>query len=148
MDAFTDLLEGPGGFGLGRLLGRLPRVAVALAGRADADLLLVGTVAAVAAVTAGAHVVDRLRGGGKKEQTINTQTVLGFTPFFLPHSSVCPYLKQQPVNLLADFLYVRVHDLPAVVRWRGKDIFVHGTPETTGRRVTEPARHPDICLQN
>lgn len=58
MDAFADFLEGPGGFGLCRLLGRLPRVAVALTGRADADLLLMGTVAAVAA---GAHVVDRLR---------------------------------------------------------------------------------------
>lgn len=58
MDAFADFLECPGGFGLGRLFGRLPRVTVALTGRADADLLLMGTVAAV---TAGAYVVDRLR---------------------------------------------------------------------------------------
>lgn len=137
MDSFTDLLEGPGGFGLGRLLGRLPRVAVALAGRADADLLLVGTVAAV---TAGAHVVDRLQGGGgKKSSRRSIHKRCKDSHLFLPQSSVCPYLKQQPVNLLADFLYVRVHDLPAVVRCRGKDIFVHGTPETTGRRVTEPA---------
>lgn len=131
MDAFTNFLEGPGGFGLGRLLGRL---AVALAGRADADLLLVGTVAAVAT---GAHVVDWLR-GEEKEKNINIQTVLGFTPF-LPQLSVSPYLKQQPVDLLTDFLDVRVHDLPAVVRWRGKDIFVHGTPEKRGRNVTKPA---------
>lgn len=61
VDPFTDLLERPGGFGFAGLLCRLPGVPVALARGADAHQLLVGTVAAVAAITAGSHVVDRLK---------------------------------------------------------------------------------------
>ena len=63
VDPFTNLLECPGRLGLARLLrcDPLGHVPVALSGRADAHKLLVRTVAAVATITAGACIVDRLR---------------------------------------------------------------------------------------
>lgn len=63
MDPFANLLECPGGLGLARFFCCPSCIPIALAGRADAHLLFVGTVASVAAVTAGAHVMDGLSRG-------------------------------------------------------------------------------------
>lgn len=43
---------------------------------------------------------------------------------------VCTYLKQQPVDLFADFLDVWIHDLPSMESRCCKNIFIHRTPET------------------
>lgn len=104
VDPFTNFLERPGRLGLARLLGCLPcrDVPVALAGRADAHQLLMGTVAAMAAITAGAHVVDRLKG----EKTVTGTDKCGYGNVLTGGSSVCTYLKQQPVDLFANFLDV------------------------------------------
>lgn len=64
VNPFTNLLERPGRFSLARLLHCLPccDVTIALTWWADAHQLLMGTIAAMATVTTGAHVVDRLEG--------------------------------------------------------------------------------------
>lgn len=90
MDPFTNLLERPGRLGLARLLRCVPHrvVPVALAGRADAHLLLVGTIAAVATVTAGAHVVDRL----KREKIVTETDKCMYESVYLSWRLVCVYI--------------------------------------------------------
>lgn len=88
VDPFTNLLERPGRLGLACLLRCLPCVPVALARRADAHQLLMGTIAAMAAITAGAHVVDRL-----KTEKIVTETDKCWyeNVNLMPESSVCAH---------------------------------------------------------
>lgn len=71
VDPFTNLLERPGRLGPARLFRGLSHNPVAFAGRADAHQLLMGTVATVAAVTAGAQVVHRLKGIAGCQDLIN-----------------------------------------------------------------------------
>ena len=62
MDSLTNFLKGPG-LGRARLLRFVPssNVPVAFTGRADAHLLFMRAIAAMASITTGAHVVDGLK---------------------------------------------------------------------------------------
>lgn len=63
VNSLTNLLECPCGLGLARLLSCVPgyHIPIAVAGWAIAHLLFVGAIAAMATITTGSHVVNRLR---------------------------------------------------------------------------------------